>query len=273
VYRVWYQASGFGTGKVVTAKCWDSATALSIVGPFREVGSGMYYLDWTPPKAGRYAWVVMEDGIPKKSGVLTFTGNAPTCGDNMADTLIVSVADAKRHLRVTNTQDDSYIEGLILAVQDYAAAWQGRTWLQATLTQVHDAFPWGDAPIYLRCPPLVSITKIEYVDVDGVTQELANTVYRKDIVSEPGRITLEYAQVWPATRSVTNAVTITYVAGYAAAVNIKQTWKQAVLLGVGHLYNHRESVSETTMVMVPMAFYDLLSPDRVFSHDVRLESL
>lgn len=226
----------------------------------------MYYLDWQPPGVGRYAWIAMEDGVPRTSGVLTVT-DGDFGGGSMADTLVVSVADAKHHMRVTNTQDDAYIQGLITAVQDYAAAWQGRTWLQATLTQVHDAFPLDGTPIYLRYPPLVSITKIEYVDTAGVTKTLAVSVYRVDANSEPGRVTLEYGQAWPATRLVTNAVTITYVAGYAAASNIKQTWKQAVLLGVAHLYNHRESVSETTMVEVPEAFYAMLWPDRVVGRE------
>lgn len=191
----------------------------------------------------------------------------------MADTLIVSVAEAKTHLRVTSAQDDAYVEGLISAVQDYAAAWQGRTWLSATLVQIHDAFPWDFAPIYLRYPPLVSVTDVKYVDVDGVTRTLAASVYRVDTYSEPARITLEYAQVWPATRNVTNAVTITYVAGYANAAAIKWTWKQAVLLGVAHLYNHREAVSETSMAEVPMAFYALLWPDRCVGTQTKLGPL
>jgi uncharacterized phiE125 gp8 family phage protein len=181
----------------------------------------------------------------------------------MPDTLVVSVAQAKQHLRVTSNMEDSYIESLILAVQAHAAAFQGRTYLLKTLIQTFDAFP---VNIYLYGPPLVNITSIAYLDAAGTSQVLDPSYYRKDATSEPGRVTLEYMQSWPETRGVTNSVTVTYTAGYADAAAFKVALPSAgsaILLGVCHLYEHRSSVSAENFKTLPHGFYDLLWPDRI----------
>jgi len=72
----------------------------------------------------------------------------------------------------------------------------------------------GDRPIYLPLFPWQSITSIQYVAPDGTTQTLSSSLYRFD--SAEGRITPEYLQLWPITRTVINAVTITFVVGYGA---------------------------------------------------------
>lgn len=265
-YRVYYQAKGFGEGKTVTAKVWRSDGQAEQTEAFDELGDGLYKLDYEYLSPGRYLWLLFEDGRKTTSTILPLgssgnpAGNDPPGDDPMSDTLVVSVSDAKAHMRVTSSADDSYIESLILAVQAYGASWQGRTWLQATLTQYFDAFP---AIMQLRYPPLSSVTKIEYVDENGTTQTLSSAVYRVDTDSEPCRITEAYSQTWPATRAVTNAVIVTYVAGYATASVIPQMWKQATLLGVAHLYEHRTAVTDIgKQGMLPMGFYDLLWPDR-----------
>ena len=181
----------------------------------------------------------------------------------MTDTLVVSVAQAKQHLRVTSNMEDSYIESLILAVQAHAASFQGRTYLRKTLDQVFDEFPIN---MDLSGPPLVDITSIHYLDDGGADQLLDPSYYRKDATTEPGRVTLEYMQTWPETRGVTNSVTVTYTAGYADAAAFTAALPSAgsaILLGVCHLYEHRSSVSAENFRTMPLSFYDLLWPDRI----------
>ena len=43
---------------------------------------------------------------------------------------------------------------------------------------------------------------------------------------------------------------------------VKQTWKQAMLLIIGHWYEHRESVTGSTTSVVPMGAEMLLWQDR-----------
>jgi len=85
-----------------------------------------------------------------------------------------------------------------------------QTWL-LTLDGFGDCGDWGEV-IYLPLYPLQSITSVQYVDTAGTTQALASSVYRFDAAE--ARLALEYGQVWPPTRDVIKAVTITYKAGY-----------------------------------------------------------
>jgi uncharacterized phiE125 gp8 family phage protein len=194
-----------------------------------------------------------EDGTEFLGTLFVPTGGA----------LAVSLSEAKSHLRVLHTEDDTYIESLIYAVQAHAAVYQGRTYMEKTLTLTFDAFP---VTLYMPGAPLVEITSIAYVDTGGASQTLDPSVYRVDIVSEPGRVTPAYNQSWPATQGVTNSVTVTYKAGYSSAADFVAALpaaKQAILLGVGHLYEHRETVTEENLKLMPMGFYDLLGPDRI----------
>lgn len=173
---------------------------------------------------------------------------------------VVTVAEAKDHLRVTHSDDDSYIETLIKAASAHAAYFQGRTYLQKQRVEYYDGFFDIIKPPY---PPLVSVDSIQYVDVDGVTQTVSSDDYRIDTGSEPGRITPAYGKAWPATRSVTNAVILTYQAGYSSRALVPDEIKHAVLLLVGHLYEHRESVTEAKLIIAPQSYYSLLWPLRI----------
>jgi uncharacterized phiE125 gp8 family phage protein len=68
--------------------------------------------------------------------------------------------------------------------------------------------------------------------------------YFVDDKSEPGRVALAYNKSWP-TLSLrpTNAVVVQFTAGYGdAADDVPQRVKQAMLLLIGHWYEHREAV-------------------------------
>lgn len=101
------------------------------------------------------------------------------------------------------------------------------------------------------------------MDTDGNSQTLGSSVYRVDAVSEPGRITLAYNQSWPLIRSVTNAITITYSAGYGIPSKVPDDVKHAIKLIIGHLYEHRETVSEMALTSVPFAAKSLLYMNRI----------
>jgi uncharacterized phiE125 gp8 family phage protein len=102
-------------------------------------------------------------------------------------------------------------------------------------------------------PPLISVSSINYVDANGVTPTLwAATKYIVDAPegdhAQRGRITLAYGETWPVTRDIANAVTVQFIAGYGAAAAVPQGIKQAMLLMIGHWYEHRESVNVGNIV-------------------------
>ena len=133
--------------------------------------------------------------------------------------------------------------------------------IHARITLKCDKFP---KVFKLPRPLLVSVSSIKYVDSGGTEQTLADSVYDVDVYSEPGRVGLAFNQSWPAIRGDINGVEVIYIAGYGAASAVPEGVKAAMKLLIGHLYEHRESVSEINMAEVPMAVKSLLSMDRIF---------
>lgn len=152
----------------------------------------------------------------------------------------ITLAEAKLHLRVDSTDDDSYITALIVAARQAAEHITERALLPQTWEMALDSL---DGEIQLLKPPLVSITSFQYVDVDGVLQTY--TGYALDNYSEPARLTPSYGTDWPVTRDQANSVLIRFVAGYADAASVPQEIKSWILLRIGSLYENRESIADS----------------------------
>lgn len=172
----------------------------------------------------------------------------------------VSVAEAKHHLRITHSDDDTYIETLLLAATHHCEEFQRRKYLEQTVVEKFDSFATTIRPRY---SPLISINSIQYVDTASSTQTLDAAEYDVDTTEEPGRITPAYTKSWPATRDMMNAVTLTYLAGYGTADQVPDEFKQAILLLVGHLYQHRMTVTDERLIQTPEATKALLWPKRI----------
>ena len=173
----------------------------------------------------------------------------------------VSLADMKLHLKLETTEEDDHtlITTLISAATAYCQEFQHRSYITQTRVLYYDEFPLMFSVPY---PPLISVTSIVYIDTSGDEQTLDSGQYRVDIGNEPGRITEAYNCTWPSTRDVTNAVTLTYSAGYGAAADVPDTVKAAIKLLVAHWYEHREAVSDITVMPLPLAVNNLLYAER-----------
>ena len=110
--------------------------------------------------------------------------------------------------------------------------------------------------IKIPIAPLISIDSVYYYLTDNSQQTLApGTNYFADLISEPGRICLPYQVPWPLTiLRPENGVLINFTAGYSPITSCPflGTLKAAMLLIIGHLYEHREWVtSGSTLTDVP----------------------
>jgi uncharacterized phiE125 gp8 family phage protein len=156
----------------------------------------------------------------------------------------VSVAEAKLHLRVDHATEDALIGALITAAREECEHLLERALAPQTLELSIDEFP--DDGIKLPHPPVTSITAVEYVDADGVTQTMDALTYYLDNSQEPCWLIPVYSGAWPATRAEANAVTVTYVAGYETCPEAIRAW---MLLRIGTLYRHREADSDKPATM------------------------
>lgn len=133
----------------------------------------------------------------------------------------ISLTEAKLHLRVDGSTDDTLITSLIKAAREYCEAFQGRTYMATTFQMKMD--DWPNDTMKMPNAPLWSVDSITYVDSGGTTQTCASTVYSIDKVAEPGILYVEYQQVWPSHRGTYNDITINFNAGYSASFTAADT--------------------------------------------------
>jgi len=170
----------------------------------------------------------------------------------------VTRTEVKAHLRIDTTDDNTLLDTLISAARHYAENFTRRAFVTQTLVLRMDAFPATD--IELPRAPAASVTSIAYIDTDGATQTWAAENYTVDVNTKPARIVLAYDKSYPDTRTVINAVTVTYVAGYGDATTVPQGIKLAIKSLVGHWYENREgSTYHDKVHLVPLAIDALLT--------------
>ena len=175
----------------------------------------------------------------------------------------VTLAEAKMHLRVDDdsTSEDALILALIRAAREWVEDYCRRSLVSRTITLRMDCFP---GEILLPRGPVSSVTSVQYVDADGATQTVSASNYQTDLYSVVARILPVLGVVWPQVKNgAVNSVIVTYVAGYATATELPRSIKAAILLIVGHLFEHREQVNQGGMVEVPFAVKALLAPFEV----------
>jgi uncharacterized phiE125 gp8 family phage protein len=177
----------------------------------------------------------------------------------------VSLIEAKEHLHITHDEEDAYISGLIVAARVYAEMVSRRAYVTRTYTAVLDRWPYWTR-IELPYPPLMAVTEFAYTDDQDVRTVWESNNYWVDAHSEPGRIALRSTATWPSvTLKEINAIEIIYTAGYGLASDVPDTYKAAVKLMIGHLYENREAVTTAqgiSVVVTPLGLDALLLTDR-----------
>lgn len=154
----------------------------------------------------------------------------------------VSTSDAKRHMRITWSDDDDTIEELITASRVIFENASRRALITQTRVLRLEEFPFG-REIVLPRAPLQSVTSIQYYDTNDTLQTYSSSNYEVDIYSTPGKVRLiSTATGWPSTYDKPNAVIVTYIAGYgSAASSVPKPIRQAIKLLAAFYYGNREA--------------------------------
>jgi uncharacterized phiE125 gp8 family phage protein len=67
-------------------------------------------------------------------------------------------------------------------------------------------------------------------------------------------------KTWPATEAREDAITATFRCGYGdAAADVPASIRQAIILTVGHLYEHREASTMLKLEVLPLGVASLVS--------------
>ena len=149
---------------------------------------------------------------------------------------LVSLALAKKHLRVDGDDEDELIAQYVAAAADAIDAptgWLNRAFGVQTLELRLDGFPPTGAAVQLSHPPVRELVSVTYADAAGVAQMVVGCRL------QDGWLSPAAGAAWPTSPGGPGAVRIRYSAGYDL---IPSSIVSAVLLVVGDLYAQREAV-------------------------------
>lgn len=157
----------------------------------------------------------------------------------------VMLEETKLHLRVDGTEEDSLIAALITAARQKAEDYTRRAFITQTWELALDS---ACGVLHLPRPP---VQVVETITVDGVAVAAENYAL---VALEALHIKVPLYAVNP------GGVVIRYRAGYGDATSdVPQAIRQAILMLVAHLYEHRGDEA----VELPPMVKTLLQPYRV----------
>lgn len=172
---------------------------------------------------------------------------------------LVTLAEAKAHLRIEHTAEDAYLPALIATAEALVAGrdgWTGRALLTQTWKLTLPGFPSASC-LRLPLPPLRSVTHVKYYDSANVQQTLSSADYSVLTADTPGRLELNATAGWPGVYTRPDAAEVQFEAGYGTAGDVPAPIKHAVLIVLGALYANRGDMGGT--VAVPGAVRRLLA--------------
>lgn len=149
----------------------------------------------------------------------------------------VTASELKTFLRVTHTDHDSLIAALGAAARELIEEWTRRSLITQTWkVSLKNDLTAGE--IYrLPRPKVISITSVDYVDIDGVLQTGYATSNYHVVAGEDGGIWFEDI---PDTDTVPEPIRITYTAGYGSnASDVPEALKSAIKILVNEWYANR----------------------------------
>lgn len=191
----------------------------------------------------------------------------------------VTTDEAKAHLRIDFSDDDTLIDALIVAARNHCEHYTKRRFITQTATQYLDQWPHhlargggvlsggrrvGPGWVELLESPAASITSVTTYDEESNATVWSSGEYRLSDSGSRGRLVPTNSATWPTATRDSDAIEIVYVCGYGAADAVPQAIKQAMLMLIGHWYENRESVVlGANSFEVPQGVRALLQPFRV----------
>jgi len=174
----------------------------------------------------------------------------------------VTLSEAKAHLRVLHSAEDTLIGGLVTAAREHAEQITGRSLAQKTYDAWWPAFP-ASGTILLPRPPVASVTGVYYLPVSGGDATQLDAAYFDTLLEDVDApvIKLKSGQSWPSTATGDKAVRVRFVAGGITEEHVSLL--HAIKLLIEHLYHNRGVTSDGKLDAVPRAFSALVAPHKL----------
>ena len=173
----------------------------------------------------------------------------------------VTRAMARAHLRIDHPEDDALLDRLVAAGRAHVEQATRRALIRQSWRYYLDCWPAGRVA-RLPIAPVMSVDEITIYDADGAPHMLSSEDYVSDVASVPARVKAHAGRGTPG--SPLNGIEIDFTAGYGTAPEaIPETLQQAILLLVGHWYEHREASDPAMAQSIPLGFDMLIANQRV----------
>jgi uncharacterized phiE125 gp8 family phage protein len=152
----------------------------------------------------------------------------------------VSLNEAKAHLRMDTTDEDTLISSLIAAARLHVEAYTHRVFITQTWVIYLDQWPQAQ-PLRLPITPVQSVSAINIYDQDNTFVTTDATNYVVDALSTPARILWRGPGATPRPQRKLNGIEIIVTAGYGAAGGqVPQPIRQAILMLIAQWFEHRQ---------------------------------
>lgn len=186
--------------------------------------TGRYAVDYVPLSAGLYGVRWAATGTNASAPPVDGFYVLPT-----ALTPLVSLAEAREHLNLTETTRDFQVAGFIQVASGLAEKYTGRIWRRQTLTTTRD----GGLDLVRLNPPVLSVTTVV---------EDGSSLSADSYVLDAGRGWLYRAGSSRWSSLAPQNVVVTYVAGPTDGL-VPEFVRQGVLLQVQHLWETQRGVA------------------------------
>jgi uncharacterized phiE125 gp8 family phage protein len=182
---------------------------------------------------------------------------APAAGDP-----VVTLVEAKAHLRVDSSGEDTLITSLIAAATAHLDGYSGilgRCLVTQTWRQDFDGFA-----KCMRLPLLAAtISSVKWRNSDGQLSTIASDNYSLKADEMGSYVRFDDGYSFPSDLAQSQAVLIEFTAGYGNAAAVPASIKAAILLLVAHWYENREAVNVGNITTeVPLGVAALIQPYR-----------
>ncbi len=175
----------------------------------------------------------------------------------------ITLAEAKAHLRVDVSSEDTLIQSLIMASRLHIEAALDLALVTQSWRYRRDAWPSARA-LAMPLRPIQGLTSVTIYALDDTSQTLDPDDFILDGAANPARLVWRGAGTPPTPGRAVNGIEIDFVAGFGdAATDVPQPIRQALLLLVAHWYENREPVEiGATATAIPKTVSEMLSPYR-----------